>query len=55
MTTLFVYRQDIEFMGKVGRHITFSENPPDEVTLSDATCMGTIQLQDLNHTLSNDD
>ncbi len=48
MTTLYVYRQIIEFLGTNGSHLTFSENPPEECTLTEATCLGKFELESLS-------
>ncbi len=47
MTTLYVYRQFIEFMGQKGSHLTFSENPPSDCTLTEAVCLGKLELETL--------
>jgi hypothetical protein len=42
--TLYAYRQDIQFMGKNGLHISWSETPPDRCALTEATCLGCVKL-----------
>ena len=56
MTTLYAYRQIIEFQGKQLSHITMSETHPKLCTLTEPVeCIGKIELKKLHYTESKDE
>ena len=56
MTTLYAYRQIIEFQGKQLSNITFSETHPMRCTLSEPVeCLGKIELKELHYTERKED